>query len=145
MSFSAFHDPLSLSISNEHQATTDMYIVFVGKHPVMLMTFCSTGFNRPAHLLNGGTLPFTTGQSTLPNMLVSVLLPPPAAGVVRELHGDIGGMSWNRRSRLHWLVCTNIARFAGHLNNLSRGKERRRVSYSSDLWIEEYATLELST
>ena len=30
MSRSACHDALSLSISNEHQATTDMFIVFVG-------------------------------------------------------------------------------------------------------------------
>ena len=38
----ACHDAHSLSISNEHQATTDVFIVFFGEHPVMLMTFCST-------------------------------------------------------------------------------------------------------
>ena len=32
MSCSACHDALSLSISNEHQATTDMFTVFVGEY-----------------------------------------------------------------------------------------------------------------
>ena len=33
------HDALSLSITNEHQAATDMFIVSVGEYLVMLMTF----------------------------------------------------------------------------------------------------------
>ena len=44
MSCSACHYALSLSISNEHHATTDMLIVFVGEHLGMLMKFSGTGY-----------------------------------------------------------------------------------------------------
>ena len=41
-SCSACHDALLVTISNEHQATVDMFIVFVGENLMILMTFCST-------------------------------------------------------------------------------------------------------
>ena len=43
MSYSECHDALSLSISNEHQATRDIFMVFFNEHLVMLLTLCSTG------------------------------------------------------------------------------------------------------
>ena len=49
---SACYDALSLIISNEHHATTAMFIVFVDELFVMLMTFCSTACNNARLMTN---------------------------------------------------------------------------------------------
>ena len=49
---SACHDALSLSIRNEHQNTTDKFIVFGGDYHVILMTFCSTGSDTQEEIQN---------------------------------------------------------------------------------------------
>ena len=42
---STCHDTFSLGIKNEHQATTDMLIVFGGDYHMILMIFFSTDYH----------------------------------------------------------------------------------------------------